>query len=55
MATENLDAANLAGVPVGGTIFEDLMNAIYDVSPVDRPFSDAVGIGEAGNTYKELT
>jgi len=53
MATENLDAANLAGVPVGGTIFEDLMDKIFDVSPIDRPFSDSTSIGEAGNTQKE--
>jgi len=53
MADINLTAADLAAVPVGGTIHEDVMNAIYDVSPVDRPFCDAIGTGDAGNTYKE--
>ena len=55
MSTANLDAVDLAGVQVGGTIHEDLMDAIYDVSPVDRPFCDAIGVGEAGNTLKEWT
>jgi hypothetical protein len=53
MATGNLDAVDLAAVPVGGTIHEDLMDAIYDVSPVDRPFCDAIGSETSSNTYKE--
>ena len=53
MSTTNLDAVDLAAVPVGGTIHEDLMDAIYDVSPVDRPFCDAIGSTDASNTYKE--
>ena len=53
MASTNLDAVNLSAVPVGGTIKEDLMNAIFDVSPVDRPFCDATSVGDAGNTQKE--
>ncbi len=52
MATD-LNAAGLAAVPVGGTIHEDLMNKIFDVSPVDRPFCDSTNIGDAGNTQKE--
>ena len=55
MADINLTAADLAGVAIGGTIHEDLMDAIYDVSPVDRPFCDSIGVGEAGNTFKEWT
>ncbi len=51
MAAENLDATNLANVPVDGQIHEELMNKIYDVSPVDRPFSDAIGSTNSGNTY----
>jgi len=53
MAADQLDAVNLAAVAVNGTIHEDLMNAIYDVSPVDRPFCDAIGETDATNTYKE--
>lgn len=52
MATENLDAANLAAVPVGGTIHEDVMDAIFDVSPIDLPFTDGTGTGNAKNTEK---
>jgi hypothetical protein len=55
MSTANLDSYDLAGVDIGGTIHEDVMDAIYDVSPVDRPFCDSIGIGEgsAGNSFKE--
>jgi hypothetical protein len=53
MSTANTDAVDLAAVPVGGTIHEDVMDAIYDVSPVDRPFCDAIGAGSSDNTYKE--
>jgi len=53
MATENLDGVDLAGVEVGGAVNEQLMQAIFDVSPVDRPFCDAIGTQDAGNTYTE--
>ena len=53
MSTSNLDSFDLGGVPVGGTINEDLMQKIYDVSPVDRPFLDAIGSMTSDNTYKE--
>jgi hypothetical protein len=53
MAANQLDATNLASVPLNGQIHEELMDAIYDVSPVDRPFCDAVGSTNSGNTYKE--
>lgn len=53
MATENLDAVNMSVVATGGTIKEDLMNAIYDVSSEARPFSDATGSDKSGNFHKE--
>ena len=53
MSTSNLDAVDLAGVAVGGQIHEDLMNQIFDVSPVDRPFCDAIGSDDSDNTLKE--
>jgi hypothetical protein len=53
MSTSNLDAVDLAAVPVDGQIHEELMDAIYDVSPVDRPFCDATGSTSSGNTLKE--
>lgn len=55
MAANQLDAVNLASVPVGGMIHEDLMDAIFDVSPVDRPFRDAIGSTGSSNQYKEWT
>lgn len=53
MSTENLDHADLSAVPVGGTVHEDVMDKLYDISPEDRPLSDSIGTGEAGNSYKE--
>ena len=53
MAANQLDAVNLAAVPLNGQIHEEVMDAIYDVSPVDRPFCDAIGSTDSGNTYKE--
>lgn len=54
MSTANTDAYDLGDVDVGGMIHEDLMDAIFDVSPVDRPFVDAIGSTGAGNIYKEF-
>jgi len=53
MSTANLDAVDLAAVPVGGTIHEDVMDQIFNVSPVDRPFCDAIGAGSSDNFLKE--
>ena len=43
MAANQLDQVNLSGVAVGGQIREDLMNRIWDISPVDLPFTDSIG------------
>lgn len=48
MAANQLDERNLAGVAVGGQIREDLMNKIWNVSPVDMPFMDAIGRRDSG-------
>jgi len=53
MAANQLDATDLATVPINGSLHEELMDAIYDVSPVDRPFCDAIGSTDSGNSYKE--
>lgn len=53
MSTANLDAVDLAAVPVGGTINEDVMQSIFDISPVERPFCDAIGTTDSDNQYKE--
>jgi hypothetical protein len=55
MSTANTDAYDLSQVDIGGTIHEDVMDAIYDISPVDRPFCDSIGVTESGNPYKEWT
>jgi len=53
MATSNLDERNLALQPVGGLVNEDVMQAIYDLSPEDKPFSDAIGTRSDSNAYVE--
>lgn len=53
MSTDNLDAVNLAAVPVGGVIHEDLMDQIFDVSPVDLPFTDSIEKDTSDNVKKD--
>jgi len=55
MSTTNTDVYNLKSVPTGndGMVNEDVMQKIYDISPVDRPFCDSIGTTSADNTYKE--
>lgn len=53
MAANQLDQVDLAGVAVGGQIREDLMQKIFDVSPIDLPFTDAVGREDSEAHYKE--
>ncbi len=49
----NLNAVDLAAVPAGGTIHEELMDKIFDISPVDRPFCDSTGTKDSGNNFTE--
>ncbi len=52
MATDNLDAADLAAVARGGIINEDVMQAIWDISNVPLPFTDMIGTPDnVGNPY----
>jgi hypothetical protein len=55
MSTANLDAATLKGVVRGGLIREDVMNAIWDISKIPLPFTDAVGSETSKSPYKEWT
>jgi hypothetical protein len=54
MTTENLDERNLSGVDVGGSVHENVLNKLYDISPEDRPFCDMVSTGTSKNHYKEF-
>jgi hypothetical protein len=47
MATANTDRYKLSQVDEGGIIHEDVMNKIWNIDPVDLPYQDAVGTGEA--------
>ena len=53
MANTSTDSVALAAVPVGGQIHEDLMDQIFDISPVDRPFCDATGTRQGSNQLSE--
>ena len=55
MATENLDAANLAAVDFGGIINEDVMALIWDISNIPLPFSDRAGSDSVANSFTEWT
>lgn len=52
MATTNYDAADLAGA---GSINEDVMQQIFDISPVDVPYSNRSGVEDMNNPYTEWT
>lgn len=55
MASTNLDAADLKGAAKGGLIREDVMDRIFDISPIDLPFIDMIGSDVCKNPYKEWT
>lgn len=52
MAANQLDEVNLSGVAVGGQVHEDVMDKIFDVSPIDRPFCDMIGSDTSDNQTK---
>jgi hypothetical protein len=54
MATTNTDAVDLAAAPVGGVIHEDVMDQLYNIDPVERPFIDMIDNVSADNQYKEF-
>jgi hypothetical protein len=55
MATTNTDATDLASTPVGGVIHEDVMDRLFQIDPVERPFIDMIGSASADNQLKEFT
>lgn len=50
MTTANYDAFDLK---TAGSIREDVMNQIFDISPVDVPFTNMAGTDSADNQYTE--
>jgi hypothetical protein len=54
MATFNSDAVDLAAAPVGGVIHEDVMDRLFQIDPVERPFIDMIDNVSADNQYKEF-
>ena len=51
MATGNLDAFNLKAVQTAGLVNEEVLQRIYDISPVPLSFSDMTGSDTTGNDY----
>lgn len=52
MATGNLDYADLQAA---GNIHEDMMNEIFDISPIDQEFTDRIGSDTCTNQEKSWT
>lgn len=52
MSTANLDAADLQ---TAENINEDVMQQIFDISPIDIPFTNRSGVESASNQYTEWT
>jgi hypothetical protein len=55
MSTSNLDAHDLAAVAYGGLINEEVMQTIFDISPVDLPYIDMADEADSQNAYTEWT
>ena len=55
MATFNTDSVDMAETPVGGVIHEDVMDRLFQIDPVERPFIDMIGEVSADNQHKEFT
>lgn len=55
MSTANLDSANLKAVADNGTINEDVMQQIWDISNIPLPFTDMISSDDVKNSYTEWT
>lgn len=55
MSSANLDSADLKAVLEGGLINEDVMQKIWDISNIPRPFTDMIGTSDVSNAYTEWT
>ncbi len=51
MATTNLDAYDLSQINLDGVINEDVMQSIFDISPVPLEFTQRAGTSSHDNTY----
>jgi hypothetical protein len=49
-----LTANEIKAIAAGGFINEDVLQKVYDISPTDTPFLDAIGKGTYDNTYHEF-
>ncbi len=52
MSTANTDAFNLKSVDFQGIIHEDVLDAIFNIDPVDLPYQDMAGRQDSDNQYK---
>jgi hypothetical protein len=52
---DSLSAADLKAVAAGGLLNEDVLQKVYDISPIETAFLDAIGGGTYDNPYHEWT
>jgi hypothetical protein len=52
MSTANTDAYNLSNVDLDGILNEDVMQTIFNIDPVDLPYTDMAGREDSKNPYK---
>jgi hypothetical protein len=52
---DSLSAADLIAITVGGILNEDVLQRVYDISPTDTPYLDAIGGGTYDNPYHSWT
>jgi hypothetical protein len=50
----NTNAVDLASTKVGSMIHEEVMDKLYNIDPVERPFIDMIGNVSADNPYTEF-
>ena len=51
MSTSNLDQADLRAVALGGTISEDVLKTVWDISKIPLPMTDLISTDDVGNHY----
>lgn len=52
---DSLSAADLKAVAAGGLLNEDVLQKVYDISPIETPFLDVLQGGSYDNPYHEWT
>lgn len=51
---DSLSAQELRDIAVGGVLNEDVLQKVFNISPYDTPYMDAIGGGSYSNPYHEV-